>query len=262
MLTIGLIGYGAIGRSVQAIVAGSTHCKLAAILTRSPVQDAAGVPVVHALEQLLGLQCNVVIECAGQAALRSYAVGVLESGSDLVVASVGALVEDGLRRDVVGAAARGGSVVRIPSGAMVGIDGLAAARLVGLDTVTYCGTMPPHALKNFESAAPIESSTLVFDGTAREAVSRFPKNANLTGTIALAGLGFDATRVQLVLDPQATANVHELTASGAFGSFHVKVCGNRISESSPSSRIVPGSLVQAALGSGFSRLVPQPGDEP
>ncbi|CPL41599.1 L-aspartate dehydrogenase [Bordetella pertussis] len=108
------------------------------------------------------------------------------------------------------AAAAAGARIRIPSGAMVGIDGLAAARHVG--------------------------------------------NVNLTGTIALAGIGFDRTRVEMLIDPDATANVHELLARGEFGDFHARVSGLRISESSPSSRIVAGSLAQAALGSGFLAL--------
>lgn len=56
------------------------------------------------------------------------------------------------------------------------------------------------------------------------------------------------------MDPGVKANVHELEACGAFGSFRVRVEGNRISEASPSSRIVAGSLVQAALGSGYTLL--------
>lgn len=137
---------------------------------------------------------------------------------------------------------------------MVGIDGLAAATLVGVESVVYRGTMAPGALQNYANGDAVLTRTVAYRGTAREAVPKFPKNANLTGTIALAGVGFDRTRVELVVDPDVTASLHELEASGAFGHFIVRVSGNRISDSSPSSRIVAGSLVQAALGSGFSRL--------
>jgi len=171
-----------------------------------------------------------------------------------VPASVGALVDEPYRMSLIRAAGKRSRQIRIPSGAMTGIDGLAAARLAGLDSVLYRGTMPAHALRNFEARTPILRKTLVFQGSANEAVSRFPKNANLTGTIALAGIGFEATRVELYIDPDTEANIHELMASGAFGEFHVRVSGHRISETSPSSRIVPGSLVQAALGSAFILL--------
>ncbi len=85
-------------------------------------------------------------------------------------------------------------------------------------------------------------------------MNRFPKNVNLTGTIALAGIGFDRTRVEVWVDPTATTNLHELHAEGAFGKFSVSINGVRIAPGSPSSRLVAGSLVQAALGSNYTSL--------
>lgn len=253
MPTIGLIGYGAIGRSVHDMLERS-GCKMGAVLVRNAVDGAGAAKVVHSLDDFLCMHHDVVVECAGQSALREYAGAVVASGSHLVPASVGALVDDAFRVELCDAADRRRSHIRIPCGAMPGIDGLASARWAGLDSVVYRGTMPPHALKNFDAAGPIQEATCVFSGSAREAVQRFPKNANLTGTIALAGIGFDATRVEIYVDPVAVANIHELEAEGGFGKFQVKVAGHRIAATSPSSRIVPGSLVLAALGSGYTLL--------
>lgn len=139
------------------------------------------------------------------------------------------------------------------SGAIPGIDGLVAARHVGIDSVLYRGTVPPQGL---EGVGPVQGQdkVLVFRGTAREAVSRFPKNVNLTGTIALAGIGFDRTRVEVWVDPIAKTNLHELYAEGTFGKFSVSISGVRIAPGSPSSRLVTGSLVQAALGSNYTSM--------
>lgn len=253
-LRIGIIGYGALGQAVEAILRTSGRCTLGAVLVPSPRDVPPGVRLAHNLPDFLALGHDIVVECAGQATLRQYAVGILDAGVHLVPASVGALADDALRGDVATAARRRGVEVRLPSGAIAGIDGLVAARAVGIDGVLYRGTMPPGVLRGIEPLAAGAGKTQVFSGTARDAVVRFPKNANLTATIALASVGLDRTRVEFHVDPAETSNLHELEAHGAFGAFHVAVRGTRISEASPSSRIVPGSLAQAALGLTHSLL--------
>lgn len=251
--SIAMIGFGALGGSAYQMLL-AMGASVAGVLVPHDSQISQGPPVARSLAELLALKPSVVIECAGQGALRDYGPQVLAAGIDLVPASVGLFADQGFLDVMLNAAEKGGSVIRVPSGAMVGIDGLSAARLVGVERVTYRGTMAPQALKNFQATGTIEGRVLAYEGTAREAVFKFPKNANLTATIALASVGFDKTRVELYVDPTVTSNIHELEASGDFGSIHVKVSGRRISESSPSSRIVAGSLVQAAVGSNFTRL--------
>ncbi len=249
-LRIGLIGFGALGSLAFAHAAAAAgRCVVSGLLARGrKAEHPAGLEVRTGLEEFLALNHDVVIECAGQAALREHGRAVLAAGVDLVPASVGALVDDELREALREAAARAGRAVRIPSGAIVGIDGLAAARHGGIDEVLYRGTMPPHVLRPSEGASVPGQRTLVYEGSARAAIAQFPKNVNLTATIALAGVGFDRTRVELLVDPAVEDNVHELHVRGAFGSYSARVCGRRIQPSSPSSRLVAGSLLEAALG--------------
>ncbi|MEM7614725.1 MAG: aspartate dehydrogenase domain-containing protein, partial [Pseudomonadota bacterium] len=54
----------------------------------------------------------------------------------------------------------------------------------------------------------LREATTFFCGTGREAALAYPKNANVVAALALAGAGFDRMRVELVADPQATANQH------------------------------------------------------
>lgn len=253
-LRVGIVGCGVLANAMAGHLARQPRpVEIVGCLVRDPGRARGALPCHGSWEALLAQRPEVVVECAGQAALAQYAQVILAAGVDLVPASVGALADDALRGALLEAAAAAGARIRIPSGAMVSIDGLAAARHVGVAEVLYRGTMPPVALQRYVSG-PLPERGLAFAGSAREAVARFPKNANLTGTIALAGIGFDRTRVEMLIDPDATANVHELLARGEFGDFHARVSGLRISESSPSSRIVAGSLAQAALGSGFLAL--------
>lgn len=163
---------------------------------------------------------DVVVEAAGHEALAHYGVAALEQGSDLVVVSIGALANEDLWDSLSAAATR--SKIILPAGAVVGIDALAAARRGGLDSVSYAARKPPASLSD---TLPADRETVVFEGNAREAALAFPKNANVAATIALAGIGFEATRVRIVADPTVTENIHELQVRGAFGSFSMSVAG-------------------------------------
>jgi aspartate dehydrogenase len=245
---IALLGFGAIGAEIARIAAGSaSEAVVVGALVRSPRADA-GVPCFTALDALLAARPDVVVECAGQAALKEHGVAVLQAGIDLVPASVGAMAEEAVLEQLLAAARKGGSTIRISSGAIGGIDALAAARHVGLESVRFRSVMP------FSASDGASGEKVLYRGSAREAALKYPRHANLAATISLMGLGFERTEVELVADALVKENRHEIHASGAFGSFAILVQGRRIRESSPSSRLVAGSLFSAAIGSAVLAL--------
>lgn len=69
---------------------------------------------------------DAVVEVASQDALAELAVPVLATGADLVAMSVGAFRDPDLLADVRATAAANDARVRVPSGSIAGLDGLAA----------------------------------------------------------------------------------------------------------------------------------------
>ncbi|MEM7172502.1 MAG: aspartate dehydrogenase domain-containing protein [Pseudomonadota bacterium] len=84
-----------------------------------------------------------------------------------------------------------------------------------------------------------------FRGTAREAEIGYPKNATVAAAIALAGVGFEATQVELIADPHASANQHHLSVRGAFGSLTIEVSGEPLPSNPRSSVLAALSVIPA-----------------
>ena len=63
----------------------------------------------------------------------------------------------------------------------------------------------------------ISSRTVIFQGTAQEAVSLFPANINVAALLSLSGIGSYKTKVIIIADPSTNKNTHHIEASGKFG---------------------------------------------
>ena len=247
---IGLIGYGAIGRALeQCLRTTPPVAEIVAVLTRTRQADLGGRSVAS-LEALLETRPDIVVECAGQDALRQHAPPLLREGRDVVVASVGALADAASSDLLARAAADGGGRILVASGAVAGLDGLAAAKHIGITAVVYRQRAPVTSWLGHRLAPanlPELTEHVMFRGTAREAAQLFPKNANVTASVALAGIGLDRTQVELVSDATIGRNRHEIFAEGAFGVLSVEISAEPISPGIRSSRIVAGSLLHAAV---------------
>ncbi|MBW8832803.1 MAG: aspartate dehydrogenase [Burkholderiales bacterium] len=256
---VGLIGFGAIGKSIvdtwsRAPVTGH---RLTALLVREhQVAEAKAlvprdVAVTSGIDELLALAPEIVIEAAGHAAVVQHAERVLCHETRLLMLSVGGLADPSLYTRLEQAACAGGVQVVLPVGAIAGIDGLLALRRAGLRRVRYSSTKPPKswlgtpAEQDFDLLA-LASRTVIFEGTARDAARCYPKNANLAATVAMAGLGFEQTTVQLIADPDATGNVGHIDAEGDFSRLEVTV-SSRSSSGNPKTSRITGMSVLSAL---------------
>ncbi len=188
---------------------------LAAQLKKAIVVDNVDEELYH---------CDLVIEAASQEAAKQILPTVVSRGVDIMIMSVGSLVDDGFRDMVKEKAAQCESRIFIPSGAVCGTDGLrssATGRLDEVELITTKGTKSlegaPYIVEKGIDINSITEPTTIFTGTARDAVRLFPKNVNVAATVSLLGVGFDRTKVTVVLDPNSHSNSHELRVKGEFG---------------------------------------------
>ena len=241
-MKIGLIGRGAIAQYVMAHLQARGQDVSALLVRRA--ESPREVASVDALPH----DIDVMIDCAGHEALVAYGADILARGSDLITLSVGALASLELAEALATAARQGKARLHLASGAIGGLDCLRAARIDGLVAVLYKGRKPPQGWRGSAAETTLDLDNLDgqhthFTGSARQAALAYPKNANVAAAVALAGLGFDATKVQLIADTEVAHNIHEITARGQFGAFHFQIAGNALPDNPRSSALAAMSVI-------------------
>ncbi|MHC1587018.1 MAG: aspartate dehydrogenase [Candidatus Syntropharchaeia archaeon] len=223
MIRIGVFGCGAIGTEICTAVDNFDEIEVVAIYDRHPekmeklIKTLKNPPKILKIDRMVE-EVDLVVECASQSAVHKIALSVLEKGKDLMIMSVGALLDDELFKKIKDASERNKCRVYIPSGAIVGIDGLKSASVGKIESVTLTTRKPPSSLGVEE-----EEEKVLYEGGAREAVRLFPANVNVSASLSLAGIGSDRTRVKIVADPKIKRNIHEVEVVGEFGRFYSRV---------------------------------------
>ncbi|HEU5422813.1 MAG TPA: aspartate dehydrogenase [Nitrolancea sp.] len=244
---VGLIGLGAIGRSLANLAAGRDDLALVGALVRDTRKDrGVAVPVVSTLAELLALGPEVVVEIAGHEGLRQHGAAALRAGYDLIAVSVGALADPALQDELLEAAQASGRQVKVASGAIGALDAIAAARLGGLERVTHTTRKPATTLLGAEGATLREPREL-FRGPARAAVVKFPESVNVAAAVSLAGLGLDRTEVCVIADPAVERNQHVVEVEGAFGRLRFEIAGIPSGDNPKTGRIVAMSILHTIL---------------
>lgn len=253
---IALIGCGAIGTAALELLRQDAGLSIAAIVVPAEAfaatRDVAArlAPGAQVVSAVPAEGIDLVVEAAGHAAIEAHVLPALQRGTPCVVASVGALSAQGFAEKLEAAAVAGKTQVQLIAGAIGAIDALAAARIGGLDTVRYTGRKPPHAWKGTPAEqgrdlGALTSATVIFEGSAREAATLYPKNANVAATVSLAGLGLDRTSVRLIADPAVAENVHTVEAEGAFGSLELTMRNKPLAANPKTSALTVYSAVRA-----------------
>ncbi|MBB4124569.1 aspartate dehydrogenase [Martelella radicis] len=256
-LRVAVAGLGSIGmRVATALDQGVDGLQLVAVAVRDVRSAGARLsglrssPVVLPLAELPDA-AEIVVECLPPSAFSTLGDVVVNlSGKTFVVASVGQLL---MREGFLDQARIAGLRIMAPSGAVAGLDGLRAAREIGLEAVSLKTRKPPSSFgegvmvgEKTVATSGIDKATRLFSGSARQSIAAFPKNINVAATVALAGLGADRTSVEIWADPGVFMNTHELTIRSKGGTLKV-VSENLPDEENPKSSAITAYSIIAAL---------------
>lgn len=239
MITVGLLGCGNIARIIAAHRPG--NIRIAAVYDRHPeradgLAGRLGALACHDFNHFMAADYRVAVEAASIGAVIDHGEALLASGRDLVCLSVGALADTPLRERLVAAARRAGRVLRVPSGALFGLDNAKVGRISRLTRVLLRTTKPPRAL-----GLATSRRQLLFRGAAGECIRRYPKNVNVAVALSLA-TGLEA-EVELWVDPAVERNTHEVVLEGAFGAVEISVHNSPSPDNPATSRLAALSLL-------------------
>ena len=255
-MKVGIAGFGTIGFRVgQALDDGIEGLELVAVCARNVERAAARmanftnkVPVVDA--GALAAMAELVVECVPKAAFADIALPALKAGRLLVTVSGAGLLA---HPEMVEAARQGGGRIVLATGALLGLDAVRAAAEGTIHEVRMITRKPPRSLAgapyledNGISIDGLEAPLKVFEGSAREGAVGFPANVNVAAALGLAGIGADATRLEIWADPGIDRNTHtiELDSDSAQISMTIR---NLPSEENPGTGKITALSVIAAL---------------
>ena len=254
MKAIGIVGCGAIGRALlQAIERGILRVPCIGITSRSEANARAFLSTLRSPPPFLSRRAliessDLVVEAAGGVVFPELAREVFAARKDLMVISVGALLD---YPEILTQSREAGCRLYVPSGAIAGIDGIKSACVGEVTRVTITTRKPPVGLEGAPylaqrgiSLAGLTEEREVFSGTAREACRGFPANVNVSAAVSLAGIGPDRTTVRILAVPGLTRNCHDVDVEGEFGFLRVHI-ENNPTENPRTGRLTALSIIRS-----------------
>ena len=229
MKRIGIIGCGAIGTGIAEFIEDHlkekarivAFCDIDPEKAKKLSKKIKSRPSVTDIDNLIK-KSDLIIEAAGVKVSESIVKKVILHKKDALIMSTGGLLKEGA--SLLKKARSIGCNIYIPSGAICGLDGLLSAAIGRIKSVALTTRKPPQGLKGAPylkkkniNIDRIKKETVIYSGTASDAVRHFPKNINVAATLSLSGIGPKATKVRIISSPMYTKNIHEVEVEGEFG---------------------------------------------
>jgi aspartate dehydrogenase len=255
-LRVGLAGFGGVGteiatRLLRGDLPGAT---LSAVTARDLDKARANlralggnVPVVS-LSELMDY-ADIVCECATAESFPEIAHATMTAGKVLITVSVAGLLNT---PELTQLALTHGGRIRVASGGLPGLDSVRAVREGKISFIKLTTTFRPESLahepfvigKGFDFTVHPADPVKVFEGTAREAASAFPRHFNVAITLSLCGVGFDDTQIEVWVDSSVAGAVQHIEVRADDADLTLE-SRNRPSRNPRTSRIVAPSIMAA-----------------
>jgi aspartate dehydrogenase len=246
--SIGAVGM-ALARKLCAGVDGLKLVAVSAANTETAMQRISTldseIELVPAAD--LARYADIVVECAPAALFREIAEPTLRAGRILVPISVGALL---VNTDLKDLASANGTHIRVPSGAILGLDAIKAAAEGEIHRVQMVTRKPPGGLMGAPyleqqgiDLSQIKQAERIFKGTATEGAKGFPANVNVAAAVGLAGIGPDRTELEIWADPSIERNIHTIRVESDSANLDLKIESIPSEENPRSGKIVALSIL-------------------
>jgi aspartate dehydrogenase len=226
MKTISIIGCGTIGSEVaMAMDRKEINMDLTTIydvdgekaLSLKNRLKSICPEIGSSIEQAIS-SADLIFESTQVDAVRNIAEKCFKLKKELFIMSVGSLV---VYPEILDKAKEFNCKVFVPSGAIVGLDGISASKIAGIESVTLKTTKPLKSLMNSiglneflksrnKKIEDMKEAETIFEGNVKEAVPLFPRNINVSAALAISGIGPEKTLVRIVADPFGDKNIHEI----------------------------------------------------
>jgi len=246
--SIGLIGFGAIGKDIYNKISDNfiNGYKIIGVFSKDINESKIQRNLkCYSLTELLKKKPKLIIEAASVEALKEYAEIILKNKIDLLCLSICSFADKSFFNKIYNLKRKIKNRIYIPSGAIAGLDAISASALSHeLKSVQLIQRKPPLALLSKEKALILKKEKILLNTTARKACLNFPRNSNIAGTLAICGIGFEKTKVIVIADPKVKKNIAQIKASGKFGELKIFL-KNNLSNNPKTSRLTALSVLES-----------------
>ena len=242
-MRVGIIGAGAIATYLLEEEKNHPY-EIVSVFVRdmekyAHLESEYDVTLYDDLARFLQSPIDIVIEAATVEVVKDNLLEILQA-KDAIIISIGALVDDAFIEKAQDIAAKNKHQLYLPSGAIGGLDlvkNVFATNTV--EEVTLTTRKPAHTLLE----GNLTKEEVIFDGSAKAAIDKYPRNMNVSIALSLAGIGFEQTRVKLIADPSIDKNIHSINISGAFGEADFTIANNPLPTNPHSSYLAAISII-------------------